>query len=379
MLIAAQAKYPHLRLRWTVLLMIASVVPAWLCHKFIENPVRFGTPFKPTGRALGIGAALTALGVGIGFTLNASVAIGAVVTESSPDASPGARALDDPANAGVVWSKIKAVDSMRPLPVDATEDRPKQYDTQPECQVRMGSSKPEECDFGDLSGDHTVVIVGDSKILQWETALSSIAKDQNWKLVEFAKSACPFTNAHRGGSDGEACYAWGQAVMKRILEMKPDLVIASHRHSTALPPGETKGKPLDRAAMRAGLVDYWSTLVKADIPVVALLDNPAPSTVIYECVAKHSENLPACSFDKAKAIRTSGADMQRSAAKEVPGVSVVDMANTVCPDRTRCAPVVGNVLIYRQGSHLTTTFVNSAKDRLSAYLWRATDGLFGRR
>ncbi len=378
MLVAAQAKYPDLRLRWTVLLMIASVVPAWLCHKLIENPVRFGTPFKPTGRALGIGAALTALGVGIGFSLNASVALGAVVKEASPSDSPGALALDDPANAGVVWSDIKAVDRMRPLPIDAPKDRPPQYDTRKECQVLHGA-KPVACEFGDLKGDRTVVIVGDSKIVQWQTALSSIAKAQDWKLVQLTKSACPFTAAHRGGADGENCRAWGKDVMRRILAMKPDLVITSHRHSTAVPAGDTGGKPADRAAMQAGLVDYWSKLTKADIPVVALLDNPAPDEVVYECVAQHSRDLPACAFDKTQAIRHSGADVQRAAAEQVPGVAVVDMADTVCPDTDRCAPVIGNVLVYRQGSHLTRAFIDSAKDRLSAALWSETRGLFGSR
>jgi peptidoglycan/LPS O-acetylase OafA/YrhL len=377
-LIAAQAKYPHLRLRWTVLLMIASVVPAWLCHKLIENPVRFGAPFKPTARALGIGAALTALGVGIGFALNASIALGDVVKEASPANSPGALALKDPANAGVVWSDIKAVDEMRPLPVDAPKDRPPQYDTRKECQVLHGA-KPEECDFGDLKGDHTVVIVGDSKIVQWQTALSSIAKDQDWKLVQLTKSACPFTAAQRGGPDGDNCHAWGETVMRRILAMKPDLVITSQRHSTALPPGKTTGDPRDRESMQAGLVDYWSKLTKADIPVVAFLDNPAPSTVVYECVAQHSNDLPACAFDKRQGIRGSAAGVQRAAAAQVPGVAILDMADTVCPDAGRCAPVIGNVLVYRQGTHLTRSFVDSAKDQLSAELWRATHGLFGAR
>lgn len=379
MLIAAQAKYPDLRLRWTVLLMIASVVPAWLCHKLIENPVRFGTPFKPTGRALGIGAALTALGVVIGFSLNASVAFGDVVKEASRAESPGALALDDPADAGVVWSDIKAVDRMRPLPIDAPKDRPAQYDTRKECEVNEGSAKPQECDFGDLNGTRTVVIVGDSKMLQWQPALSSIAKAQDWRLVQFAKSACPFTAARRGGADGENCHAWGESVMRKVLAMKPDLVIASHRHSTALPPGETKGAPHDRDAMQAGLVDYWSTLTKADIPVVALLDNPSPDKVVYECVAQHSKDLTRCAFDKKKAIGSSGALVQRAAADQVPGVSVVDMADTVCPDADRCAPVIGNVLVYRQGSHLTAAFIDSAQQRLSAQLWKATRGLFGAR
>lgn len=58
MLIAAQAERPDMRLRYLLLLMVLSVVPAYLSNRFIENPVRFGTFFKPTGRAIGLGSTL---------------------------------------------------------------------------------------------------------------------------------------------------------------------------------------------------------------------------------------------------------------------------------------------------------------------------------
>ncbi|VXB53866.1 conserved membrane hypothetical protein [Aeromicrobium sp. 9AM] len=378
MLVAAQAKYPDLRLRWTVLLMILSIVPAWFCHKLIENPIRFGTPFKPTSRALGIGAALTALGVGIGFALNASVAVG-TVEKAAPADSPGAAALDDPANAGVVWSDIKAVDKMRPLAFQATKDRPPQYDNRRECQVLDGSSEPVECDFGDRAGAHTVVIVGDSKMVQWQTALSSIAKDQNWKLVQFAKSACAFADISTGNADGDNCRAWGKATMARILDMKPDLVIVSNRHGTAAPQHARNTSRRSREAMVDGLANYWKRVTDAGIPLVSLEDNPLPpeDRLVYECVARHPQELNRCSFDRKRAIEESGAPSQRAAAERVPGVKTVDLSGTICPDRDRCPAVIGNVLVYRQGSHLTTTFVDSAKPRLSAALWRATDGLFG--
>lgn len=379
LLVAAQARYPDLRLRWTVLLMILSIVPAWLCHKLIENPVRFGTPFKPTGRALGIGATLTALGVGIGLTLNASIAIGTVVTEASPADSPGAAALDDPANKGVVWSDIKAVDQMRPLALEATEDRPPQYDTRRGCQVRDGVAEPKLCTFGDASADHTVVIVGDSKLLQWQTVLTTIAEEQGWKVVQIAKSACAFADVNSGNADADSCRAWGRATLARILEMKPDLVIASNRHGVGVPEGATDSSERTQRAMVDGLVTYWKTVVDAGIPLVSLDDNPGPvsKTPVYECVATHPRDLTRCSFDRKTAVALSGAPAQQAAAALVPGVGVVDMADTTCPDRDRCAAVIGNVLVYRQGSHLTRTFVDSTKDRLSAKLWRVTDGLFG--
>jgi peptidoglycan/LPS O-acetylase OafA/YrhL len=373
MLVAAQAKYPDLRLRWTVLLMILSIVPAWICHKVIENPVRFGTAFKPSGRALGMGAALTAMGLVIGLGLNASASIG-VVDEASSKDSLGARALLDPANADVVWSDVKKVDAMRPLPIDAPEDRPPFYTDQPECQVGFGDPTPHPCLYGDPTADRTVLIVGDSKIGQWQTVLTDIAEDEGWKLVQLTKSGCAFADHVRGAEIDRDCQQWQASTRKMILDMKPDLVITSQRHKTAFEPGT---RTLTEGAMVDGIVEDWRALTSAGIPVVALLDNPSPDAVVYECVAQHPDDLTACAFDKARAIAGSGAAAQRAAARRVDGVSIVDMTDVICPDEERCSAVVGNVLTYRQGSHVTRTYADSMRPQLSAALARATDGAFG--
>jgi peptidoglycan/LPS O-acetylase OafA/YrhL len=379
MLVAAKARYPHLQLRWTVLLMVASIVPAWLCHRFIEDPVRFGSPFRATSRALGMGAVLTAVGVGVGLLLNASVGIGTVVTEAPKSDSPGARALSDPANAGVVWSDIKAVDRMRPLAIDATKDRPAQYDDRRGCQVRDGVSTPKFCTFGGSSAKHTVLIVGDSKMLQWQPALTTIAGRQGWNVVQAAKSACPLADVDSGGPETDKCRTWGKAVMVKILAMHPDLVIVSNRHGTARPDGAADPSEQTEAAMVGGLAKDWKAVTDAGIPLVALLDNPSPpgDRPVYECVAQHLRDLPKCAFDRRRAVAESAAPAERAAARLVPSVGVVDMSSVICPDATRCAPVIGNVLVYRQGSHLTTTYVDSAVPQLSDRLFRATRGLFG--
>jgi hypothetical protein len=49
------------------------------------------------------------------------------------------------------------------------------------------------------------------------------------------------------------------------------------------------------------------------------------------------------------------------------GVHVIDMTDAICPT-ARCAPVIGNVLVYRQGSHLTATYVESLAPRLGEEL-----------
>ncbi|MCW2830189.1 MAG: acyltransferase [Aeromicrobium sp.] len=380
LLVAAQAEHPDLRVRWTVLLMIASVIPAWLCHKLIENPVRFGEPFKPTGRALAMGGALTVVGLATGLILNASVSLGTVVDEADPTEARGAAALLDPSNKGIVWSDVKTVKKMLPLGVDAPDDRPAFYDDGSGCQVEGGISEPKVCVSGDEDADRTVVIVGDSKMAQWQTVLSNIGKDEGFKLLQVTKSACAFTDTPVGRNNKvqQDCRDWGKAAVQDIIDAKPDLVINSQRALKALPEGKTRDADRTEEAMIAGVQSYWRQIEAADIPVAVLLDNPSPTnSPVYECVATNAKDLTKCSFDKARGIGDSAAPVQRKAVEGVEGVAVIDMTDVVCPDATRCSAVIGNVLVYRQGSHITETYVDSTQRQMSAKLFEATKGAFG--
>ncbi len=378
MLIAAEAENPDLRLRWTVLLMILSVIPAWLSHRFIENPIRFGTTFKPTGRAIAMGATLTAAGVAVALALGASASIG-TPDEASRARAVGAAALDEPDNKGVVWSDIDSVEAMRPLPADAPEDRPSFYDDGSGCQVAQGDPKPKLCIAGDTKAARTLLIVGDSKMAQWQTVLDRLGLEQSWRVAQLTKSACPLADAMitKENEPVPDCRAWGRTVLAEILKLRPDLVLTSQGSSLALP-GETGGDAdRTREAMVDGLASDWKTLVDADIPVVALLDNPAPNAVIYECVAQNPTSLQDCAFDKAAGVKASAAQTQRAAAAKVPGVDILDLTDVVCPDDDRCAPVIGDVLVYRQGTHLTRTYINSMASQMSRALFRVSEGRFG--
>ncbi|KRC65961.1 hypothetical protein ASE12_15065 [Aeromicrobium sp. Root236] len=379
-LVAAQAKFPDMQVRWAVLLMIASIVPSWLCHRYIENPVRFGTFFKPTGRALALGAALTAAGVLVSIGLSASAESG--LHEATVAQAPGAAALTDPGNKDVVWSDLTHVDRMRPLPVDAGNDRPPLYTEEPDCQVRDGISEPKLCEFGDTSSNKVVAIVGDSKMVQWETALNDLGKREGWKVVTITKSACPFTDTMvtTGGKLWSDCRAWGKAALKKILELKPDLVLTSHGRAAAIPVGGSVSTRPTIEAMADGMARYWKTITDAGIPLIAMLDNPNPTGgPVYECVAQNLDHLDRCAFDKAKGISGSGAPTALAAMKQVPAVKTLDMRDLVCPDKDRCAPIIGNVLVYRQGSHITRSYIDSMEPQLAERLYKATSGAFGAR
>lgn len=233
------------------------------------------------------------------------------------------------------------------------------------------------CTYGDKAAQTTIVMVGDSKMAQWQGALDALGKREHWRIVAMTKNHCPFTDAMTVTGEGQVqrdCRDWGRSVLGIIKKMKPDAVLTSQRYKMALPSGKTSLDDRTTAAMQSGLESYWSQLVDAKIPLVVVLDNPVPITApVYECVAKHLKDLTSCSFDRSEGTRQSAAPVQMAAAEQVPGVSVVDMAPDICPDGTKCAAVIGNVMVYRQGTHLTASYVQTLTASLGKRLAKAVD------
>ena len=264
---------------------------------------------------------------------------------------------------------------LRPAPDEAKDDRPAFYDDGSGCQVGDGDPVPMLCPSGDESAKRTIMLVGDSKIAQWQTAYSDLGRAAGWRVVTVTKSACPFTDANVT-SDKKVwadCRAWGRSALREVLAAKPDVVVTSQRADTALEAGGDR----TRAGMIRGLRSYWTQLTDAGIQVVVHLDNPFPTThPVYQCVAENPRHVERCAFDVDEGIAESSAPVLREAARSVPGVRIVDMTPAICPTAGRCPAVIDDVLVYRAGSHLTRTFTVSVERQLARALRRATDGEF---
>src|SRR5699024_2030634 len=92
------------------------------------------------------------------------------------------------------------------------------------------------CEGGDLEGDLTVAMVGDSKVIQWQSAIEQIANDQGWHVYSYIKSACAFSTGVQvaKGDPYTSCEGWNEQVLPLILDQQPDVVIVSNRIATAM-------------------------------------------------------------------------------------------------------------------------------------------------
>lgn len=366
LIVVATERWGELSVVRGLLVVLFSFVPAWLAWRFLENPVRFAASMSKSPRlALSVGANLSLLGVvaGLILVLNVSPSTSSVGAKFQTE---GAAVLAANPAGDQAGAPVDHVAAITPAPLEATADTPDAYGRG--CQVRAASAEPVSCEYGDPQGELTIALVGDSKALQWINALDEIGKTRGWRVVTFTKSACSFTDATItfDGEIYESCSTWNDAVLEELTSDPPDLIVTSQGKQTALDDRDDADSNQSREAMIDGLVRRWSLLTASGSQVVVLADTPQPGMNVYECAAENPDHLTACAFDRADAVRASAAPTQQLAVEQT-DVVWIDLTDAICPV-DRCAAVIGNALVYRQGSHLTATYVESLAPRLEAAL-----------
>lgn len=357
-------------------LVAVSFIPAWLSYRFVENPVRRAKRLTRRPRVvLSIGLNLAALGVISGLLVGAA----------TPDAQStpaygevlGARSLsfDGEHVTGVTMPGRN--EPFTPALAVASDDLPETYNG---CHANQAATEPSPCVLGGSDSDPTLVLAGDSKAAQWSDVLAMASTQIGWRLKSATKSACGFSGGIRPDGDGrpyEACVEYNANLTKQLLADPPDAVIVSQLHTTAL---DDSGE-LTNGAMTSALAEQWGTLEAVGINVVVLLDNPGTSSLhsvyggqVPACLADNLKSPEVCSLDRAKGSKGSGASVLLAAAEHVPDVNVIDMTDVFC-NETTCPPIIGGVLVYRQGSHVTNTYAMSTEEILQTRLTNVLDSL----
>ncbi|MEM9464949.1 MAG: acyltransferase family protein [Actinomycetota bacterium] len=377
------------------IVVLVSFVPAIAAHRFVENPVRFAAGMRRTGTALGVGAACMVASILVGVALiwtvpavqavDDDLALGAQALAPAPTTDDVAAVDDaetDASGQGDGTGESGSTDAsvveeppaeviIIPDPLDAATDFPDAYEGR--CQVGRTTVSPRSCNYGSDDAEQRIALIGDSKAVQWESALQTLAEESGWRLTTMAKSGCAFSTAAQPIGDGlyDSCLGWNDAVMEVLAAAPPDIVVVSNGVRAGFPVDGTDGEPTI-TAMAEGYAERWDQLAALGSTVVVILDNPGPGRDMPECVANNRTTLDECSFT----VRddTSAAFTQREALTLSPETSVIDLTPLICPDI--CPPVIGNVMLYRQGSHLTRTYVDTLAPFIGIELGRITDGTF---
>ncbi len=362
-LVFAAAIWGKLSPQESLVVLGASYVPAVLTHRWVERPFHHSeTLSKYPRKALALGGACTSSAVALGLVLF-------VTTPTIPE-PPEQRVVGATAMLGDDRSLQKSADAVRPAPreAEAKHNRPQMYADG--CHLELSETESPECVYGNPSSKTTVVLFGDSHAMQWFPALNTLAKERHWRLVGVTKSACPPAEVNINNAtlrrEYRECVEWREQMLERIAREKPNLIVTS-----SLPTYRVRenGKRLRGEAREQALVEgYVSTLRKVratGAPVALIEDVPHPNKDIPECVSRELDDLQRCATPKSKALDYP--KINTRAAQEIEGVHLIDPTSMLCLEKT-CPAVIGDVLVYRNGAHLTPTYVRTLTPWLAKQL-----------
>jgi hypothetical protein len=81
---------------------------------------------------------------------------------------------------------------------------------------------------------------------------------------------------------------------------------------------------------------------------------PKPRADVPDCLSQHLGDAAACTTPRASAVDSGGVRAERAAVERAGG-SYLDVSPWICTEST-CAVVVGNLLVYRDDNHLSTSY-----------------------
>jgi hypothetical protein len=260
---------------------------------------------------------------------------------------------------------------MVPEPALAANDRPDAY--RDECWVDFPFTDRTICTYG--SGPLRVALVGNSHAGQWLPTLQVLAEEHGWTLTTYVSLQCNVTAAELAFNTPEkiaGCLDYGRWVMDQTTADPFDMVITTERQSVPTK-GDTIATTLPHAIVGyTGYLDRW---LGSGAKVVVLEDTPYPWQVkrsIPDCLAQHPDERDICNGTPA-AWYSIDPLYEAARQSQAPGVTTVPTRAWFCTANL-CPAVIGNVIVYFDGSHMTATYART----LAPELWRPIEAALGR-
>jgi peptidoglycan/LPS O-acetylase OafA/YrhL len=309
-----------------------ALVLAWLTHRFIERPARDGS-----GRLSRIPTnwlAPAALGASVAVAV---VSHGALIT----------------ANRQVAQRPQKVFAAAR-------EDRMSH-----QCWATTVEEAKQLCVFGDKHSSTTLVLLGDSHAEHWLGGLDRVGRERGWKIVAMVKGGCPVADMpemmhRRLKRYYHECTRYREAMLRRIIAMRPSAVILSSWDHYLSMDGKGSGWQVTPAGWRNGLRRTYSRLTAAGIKTVAIRGTPRTWFDVPQCLSRRAAGLPgarSCEYDRARSLNRIAIAAQNDAARGLP-VPFVDMNDQIC-STSRCRVMRNGIVMFTDDNHLTASFTRS--------------------
>jgi peptidoglycan/LPS O-acetylase OafA/YrhL len=390
LLVLAPAAAGHaLGLGPNLALAATSALLALATARLVEDPVRYSPRWRSRpGRSLVAGAALTAIttlaSAAVAGSLpaprghGAAAALARLPSGSShgtplPGAAGSAAAARRRAVVATVERAVASAVTQREVPsnLDPSLERAHADQARPfldGCDDGWRDTGVVPCVYGDKRSATTAVLFGDSHAPQWFPALDPLARSRHWRLISLSKATCPPVEISIWspvlGRHFHECDQWRAAALQRIRAERPAVVIlGAARHY-----GPEYHFQVYGPAWISGLAQMVRRVRATGAQVLVLGPTPRPKGDVPDCLATHLRDAVTCTQPLSRAIDAAGVRAERAAVVRAGG-AYVDVSPWTCT-RATCAVIVGNLLVYRDDNHLSTSYPAWLAPVLSAELDR---------
>ena len=255
-------------------------------------------------------------------------------------------------------------DDVGPLVVDGYDPRmdadARIYMSGWPCDTGQFDTEVVPCPLGNPSGDRLAVLFGDSIGVQWSPAVAEVFSSPDWQVLVLTKSACAIVDKtwyyKKAGGDYTVCTEWRNLVLDYIDLVAPDVVIigsAATYDFTESDWIDGTTRILERVAPSAGRVALIAGTPALSFDGPSCLEDPWR----FSFRLNHGERE--CEEAQVGTKPDEVAQYLRQAALEFANVNVLDFGDLVCPDQRCAAQTPNGIVVYRDGQHVTASFVLS--------------------
>ena len=339
---------------------VVTLVLAQASTRLVEDPMRRGRLLGVPARAFAfaiVGAVIfvSITAVGSWQLARAKEAAELAVAERAGQPCIGPSALDptngcgDPMGTGEYLITPEVVAAQN-------EDVPFK-----ECQA--GGSQPTaiKCELGvdPQKATRHLALVGDSHATHWAPGFDEVANARGWTVDTFFKSSCPLVLSRRGTDlektreAGDSCEVWSREVLTRILRSDADTVVLSSYQSAYTWNARDDG--LGSANPVEGFATVFEQIADSGKEVVVIKAIPRTfGSPVPGCLVENGRSAESCGLAREEALPD---DQMEQAVQMLdrPDVRLVNLDDQFC-DSTWCYPVVGDVVVYRDYSHLAPNY-----------------------
>lgn len=212
------------------------------------------------------------------------------------------------------------------------------------------------CHFGASDPSLRIAITGDSHARQLAPAFLPVLDEKGWSLDTYFSRGCLWGNPSPSSPE---CDEYRSTLDETLINGNYDVIIVTGFRGT-----ETTAESAESLTQMRK--PHWEAARDSGAKIIIIGDNPRVPASMTDCVINNPElahQADACVLPPDSDVEP--IDPYRYAAISDPSLGFIDMNDAYCT-ADGCPMVIGDVVVYRDGHHLTATYVRTLAATLVA-------------